>query len=362
MKAKQHKLNLYIGILIFLTMLYLLRAVFAPFIIGFVISYILLPVVDFLVIKCRIKSRALAIIIVFFLLIILFTAVLWPVFTKIVRDIVDFYSFLKKADYSKFIRQTKEIIIKFMDKPFLKKLKKEIKQMDYTSHFSGTVKSFVLNVVKGITTTATSMLSGAFTLALVPVVVFYMLLDTEGIKKGCMKLIPVAYKEEIIKIIRVFDEKIKSFFRGQLVICIIIGAIMTVGLMVAGIKFPHFIGPLSGLLNIIPYMGVLSFLVITAGVIVTTVGFTYAGLKQFLAVVIIISVVQALDGYLLTPKIIGESLKMNPLLILFVLTISGKIFGITGLVIAVPMTAAVKSILFDGVQNVGKDTNPQPGS
>lgn len=173
------------------------------------------------------------------------------------------------------------------------------------------------------------------------IVSIYLLRDFDDIVAHIRTLIPYSRRDKIDSMAREIDRLMRAYFRGYLIICLIIGLFLGFGYELIGLEGGFLVGFISGLFTIIPYVGpALGFLI----------AFSMA-LYQFglelgtLGVVLIYAATQALEGNFLTPKIIGDAVGLNPVIVLFALMVFGKIFGFLGLLLAIPLAAIVKVLM-----------------
>ena len=138
------------------------------------------------------------------------------------------------------------------------------------------------------------------------------------------------------------DEAIAGFVRGQTAVCLILGSFYAVGLTLAGLNFGLLIGLASGLITFIPYVGSMTGLVVATGVAIAQFWPEYT---PILIVLGIFFVGQFLEGYVLSPKLVGESVGLHPVWLMFALFAFGYLFGFVGLLIAVPLAAIIGVLL-----------------
>lgn len=180
------------------------------------------------------------------------------------------------------------------------------------------------------------LLNSAFVFLLVPFIAFYMLKDIELIKKTVWKLTPKKWRKEGIVFLKDVDESLGNYIRGQLFVCFLIGSAAALAFWIAGMNYPLLLGFIIGVTNVIPYFGPIIGAV-PAALLAATVS-----LKMVIIVISIIFVLQFLEGNILSPLIVGKSLHMHPLVIMFSLFLGGEIAGVIGMIIAVPFVAILK--------------------
>ena len=179
-------------------------------------------------------------------------------------------------------------------------------------------------------------------LIVTPVVAFYILVDWEKMVETVDGWLPRDHRGELREIAGEVDKAFAGFVRGQLSVCVFLGLWYGVGLSLIGLDFALLIGTAGGVLSIVPYIGSLTALVIGLGVAVVQ---KWPDLHLFLMTLAVIGSGQFLEGYVVSPKLVGESIGLHPVWLIFCLFAFGELFGFTGLLVAVPTSAALGVIL-----------------
>jgi len=186
-------------------------------------------------------------------------------------------------------------------------------------------------------------------LALVPVYVFYFLLEKRSIKRNWTDYLPVReskVKDEIVFVLHSINDCMIVFFRSQVLVAMCVGTLLTVGFLALGLDYAILLGVMAGLLGIIPYLGVA--LSIIPAFILSMVQFVPDGdwLKPIL-ILVWFAAVQAMEGFFISPKIIGDRVGLHPLTIIIAIMIGTTLLGgIVGGVLAIPMTAVLRTLMF----------------
>jgi predicted PurR-regulated permease PerM len=183
-------------------------------------------------------------------------------------------------------------------------------------------------------------------LSLVPVFTFYFLLEKQSIKEGWTSYLPVQeskFKDEAVFVISSINSYLIVFFRGQVLVALCDGVLFTIGFLAVGLPYAVLIGLLAGALSIVPYLG--AILTIIPAVILALVQF-HDWLHPIL-VVVVFGVVQTLEGFVISPKVMGDRVGLHPLtVIVSVLVGSLLLGGILGGILAIPLTAALRVLMF----------------
>ena len=171
-----------------------------------------------------------------------------------------------------------------------------------------------------------------------PIVAFYLLLDWDRMVERVDSWLPRDHKSDLESISSDINKAIAGFVRGQGSVCFILGSFYAVGLTLAGLNFGLLIGMFAGLVSFIPFVGSLIGLVIAVGVALVQF---WPDFWWVLLIIIIFAVGQFFEGNILQPKLVGESVGLHPVWLMFSLSAFGVLMGFTGLLIAVPVAAAI---------------------
>jgi len=204
--------------------------------------------------------------------------------------------------------------------------------------------SYIALTVSGGTKNFFASLGG---LLMIPFFAFYLLRDFDHITARAKELLPLRYREEVTVRAREIDVAMSSFVRGQLTVASILAAIYAVGLMLLGVPLGLVVGILAGFGNLVPFLGT------AIGVVLATlmVLLDWHGPGQLLAVYGVFALGQTLEGWYLTPKIVGESVGLSPFAVIIAVLVFGELFGFFGLLIAVPLAASLKIVLRVAVES-----------
>ncbi len=174
-------------------------------------------------------------------------------------------------------------------------------------------------------------------LALIPVVMFYVLRDWKLILGRFDELIPRRWEDEVRLLARQIDDVLAEFLHGQLLVMLVLAAYYALALWAVGLQHAFAIGILTGLLVFIPYVGYGLGLVLG----VAAALLQWSGLPFFLAVLAVYLVGQLLENYVLVPWLVGDRIGLHPLAVIFALLAGGQLFGFAGVLLALPVSAAL---------------------
>jgi predicted PurR-regulated permease PerM len=190
---------------------------------------------------------------------------------------------------------------------------------------------------RGLFTQGLGLLNAILNLTLLPIFVYYLLQDWDRAIEGIAGLIPPRYLPRIERVAREVDGRLSAFVRGQLTVCGALSFLYSVGLLIVGIDLAVPIGVLSGVLFIVPYLGTAVGIVLASVLAMMKFGFGWE-IVQAIAVFV---VVQGIEGYLLTPRIVGDKVGLHPLVVMVALLVGGSLLGIWGMFLAIPLTAVL---------------------
>jgi predicted PurR-regulated permease PerM len=199
------------------------------------------------------------------------------------------------------------------------------------------VRDVGLRVLSGVQRGGRLLIALLINLALIPVVMFYLLRDWNRIVERIDDLLPRRWEGKVRQIAREIDEVLAEFLRGQLMVMVVLAVYYAIALWAVGLEHAFAIGILTGLLVFIPYVGFGLGLVL--GIVAALLQFT--GWPFFLAVLAVYGVGQLVENYILIPYLVGDRIGLHPLAVIFALLAFGQLFGFAGVLIALPVSAAL---------------------
>ncbi|ANB61987.1 AI-2E family transporter [Anoxybacteroides amylolyticum] len=308
-----------------------LGTVLTPFVLGAFIAYLLHPVVEYL--HAKGWPRALAILLIY---VLFFGGIGYgaykgiPIFLKQLQDMTESLPLLVDT----YKGWTDKIHDGTAAWP------KQIHQRVETTILE--IEALLGLWIAKAVTSVKHVLNSVLVFLLVPFIAFYLLKDIERIKKAAWEWTPKKWRNEGIAFLKDVDKSLGSYVRGQLLVCVLVGSVAALSFWIAGMKYALLLGIIVGATNVIPYFGPIIG-AIPAALLAATVS-----LKMVLIVLAIIFVLQFIEGNVLSPLIVGKSLHMHPLVIMFSLFLGGEIAGVVGMMIAVPLVAIVKVAFLHG--------------
>lgn len=312
---------------VFLLTMWFLGDVILPFVLGGAIAYCLDPIADWFEARglSRIVSVALITLIAIFLFVVVFVLVV-PVMIQQTNALIDTAPAL-------FHRLQTWLTDRF---PQLMDENSTIRQQLVA--IGETIKSKGGDLLNGVLSSALSLINMLVLVVVVPVVTFYLLLDWDKLVARIDDLLPRDHVPVIRQIAREIDKTLASFIRGQGTVCLILGAYYAIGLMITGLNFGLVVGVIAGVISFIPYVGALVGGTLAIGLAL----FQFWGEWWLIgAVAAIFGVGQLLEGNFLTPKLVGGSVGLHPVWLIFALSVFGTLFGFVGMLVAVPVSAMI---------------------
>jgi predicted PurR-regulated permease PerM len=206
----------------------------------------------------------------------------------------------------------------------------------------GNIGKVITDAVGGIATGITSFISAltGFILAIVtvPFILFYLLKDGEKLPQMIKKMLPPRLRDDADSIFKDADHQIGAYIQGQILVAISIGIMVTIGFYIIGMDYAPLLGALAMITSVVPYLGPL--IAITPAVIIAIVTSPFMLVK----LAAVWTIVQLVDGKFISPQIMGKSLRIHPITIIFVLLTAGSLFGVAGVVLGIPGYALLKVV------------------
>ncbi len=216
---------------------------------------------------------------------------------------------------------------------------KNVQNLDIKQYFQlEKILAYVMSAIDAVT--------GIFDIFVAVIVSVYILAERVEILATIKRLAEAIFKEKTYKNIgKYFNNSNEIFFKfiaSQFLDAVIVGVMVTIAMSIMGIKFAPLLGFLIGLFNMIPYIGAIIAVAIAAIITLIT-----GGLSQAIWMLVVVIILQQIDANVINPKIIGQSLKISPLLVIFAITVGGAYFGILGMFLAVPVIAVIRILIED---------------
>lgn len=304
-----------------------IKAIVTPFFIAVIISYILNPIVNIL--NQRKVPRTIAVLLIYSVFLSSLTVIIMNMTPMFVSQIAELNEHMPQM-----AMRAQSLVDGFNQNQLLPDSVRNGFNHSLTK-LENSISMAISNYMNQIGNTI-NMLFIAF---IVPFVAFYILKDFQIIEKTALAIVPREHRKRTIKLLIDIDTALGNYIRGQLLVCLIIGALAYLGYWLIGMQYALLLASVVAVFNIIPYLGPF-FGAAPAIIMASTIS-----LKMMLFVAIVNLVVQILEGNVISPQVVGRTLHMHPLFIIFALLVGGEVAGIVGLILAVPFFAVMKVII-----------------
>ena len=345
MNEEKNKNLLFISFVVILGVcfaLYVSRRVVTPFFIAFALAYLMDPLVDRLVsFKISRTVSILILMLLFFLLLLGFGIFLIPIFSMQAdslakniptyigifqewsRPILDLFSGLDSTKIEDYLN---EWLSRFGELP--------MKALQFSSQFIWGSISNLFNIVLMFAN-----------LVIIPVVMFYLLRDFDLINEKLLTLVPPRLQKNSKDLVMAIDEVLSRFVRGQLMVAGLMGVMYSIGLFLCDTPMSLSLGIMAGLVNLVPYLGlVLGF--------IPSALLTYMHTQELMPVLAVAGVfgfVQAMEGMIITPRVVGDNIGLHPVAVILAVLLGGELFGLAGMILGVPVAAVLNVLMSRGI-------------
>lgn len=316
-----------IAIAVFLLALWALGDVILPFVLGGAIAYLLDPVADRL--EKLGLTRVLSVAVITVIGLFLFLILVLLVFPTLIQQSIA-------------LAEAAPALIDSLQATLAERFP-QLLDADSTIRLQldalGTkIQSQGGTVINGLLSSAMGLINIIVLLVVVPVVAFYLLLDWDNMVAKIDDMLPRDHAPIVRQLASQVDTTLASFIRGQGTVCLALGSYYAIALMIAGLNFGLVVGVVAGLISFIPYIGALVGGALAIGLAL----FQFWGDWVSIGIIAGIFVVgQFLEGNILTPKLVGQSVGLHPVWLIFALSVFGSLFGFVGMLVAVPMAAMI---------------------
>ena len=313
----------------------LLRDALLPFLIAWLLAYMMQPFVKFFQHKLRLRSRILSIMALFVSMVLIITLLVVMVVPSITEEADKTIELLRTHDPG-------EGHIPFIPQAWLDYLEANV---DFTQLMDYLNKENLLKATKQIAPQVWSFLSNTFSVLLSVTMVFlimlyfiFILLDYEKIANGWPQLIPGKYRPFVEGLVEDVECNMNRYFRGQALIALCVGVLLAVGFKIIDFPLAVTLGLFIGVLNLIPYMQTIGIIPMLILALLRSAETGENFWIIFGLALLVLGIVQMIQDLFLTPRIMGKAMGLNPAIILLALSIWGTLLGFIGLIIALPLT------------------------
>ncbi|WP_277098978.1 AI-2E family transporter [Coprobacter secundus] len=313
----------------------LLKGALLPFLVAWLLAYLIHPLVDFFKKKCHIRNNFLAIVTALISIILFFSLLGW-IFIPSILDEIDKIKIMIQ-DYS-----DNEYNIPFLPESWKLFIQENI---DFERIAGMMNKEDWSNLVKKALSETWIIISGSVSQIItivswfiVLIYLIFILLDYDKIICGFRNMIPRQYRRPVLSILSDVQVSMNRYFRGQALVAFIVGILFSIGFLIVGMPLAIVLGLFIGLLNMVPYLQIIGFIPTILLCLLRSAETNENFWVLFAACLVVFIVVQLIQDLFLVPRIMGHVTGLNPAIILLSLSIWGSLLGIIGMIIALPLT------------------------
>ncbi|MBY6241213.1 AI-2E family transporter [Methylosinus sp. Sm6] len=335
------------AIVLLMLFVHVVSAVLAPFVAGLALGYLLDPVADRL--QRAGLSRLGASLCILSIFLVILTAVIFftaPILTRQLSDFVVSLPGYLTTLQGLLARVSREATGDFArsvyEKLGLSTTDAPSDVQKYVNDITAEAARMAASFLQSLVSRGAALVNVASLVVITPVVAFYILLDWDDMVATLDSLVPPRHREEARAVARDIDKALSGFVRGQALVCLFLGLWYSIGLSLLGVNFGFLIGVSAGILSFVPYVGSITAFVLSI-VVATVQGWPDWRLPA--EAVALVGVGLFLDGNVLSPRLVGGSIGVHPVWLMFALLAAGSLFGFTGMLLAAPAAAAVGVVL-----------------
>ena len=317
-----------------------LSGVLIPFLVAWLIAYLLYPIVTFIQYKCHVKSRVLSIIITVLLIVGIIVGGCYLIIPPILQEMAHLKNIIVEyvttdSTVASVSGEVQNYIKRNID---LNEITKALTVQDVSQFLEKKVPQ-----VFSIVSSSVSAIVGFIASLIAIIYLFFILVDYELMAEGLFKLMPKGKRSIVQDIMMDLQKGMNGYFRGQAIIALCVGILFSIGFLIIGFPLAIPLGLFIGFLNLVPYLQVIGFIptIVLALLKAYDTGQSFWGI--ILSALIVFAVVQAIQDWVLTPRIMGKVTGLNAAVILLSLSIWGSLLGFVGLIVALPLTTLIVS-------------------
>jgi predicted PurR-regulated permease PerM len=317
-------------------LLYLLSPILTPFIVAALLAYLGDPLVDRL--EERRLPRSAAVSVVFLVIVGLLVLLLLILIPRIEEQISTLVA--KLPQYIDWLKLHLLPHIEGLLPADAKHWDAEALRNSLTQHWSK-AGGLLTGVWSSISASGVALVGWIGNLVLIPVLTFYLLRDWDRLVAGIEALLPRSSSPVWCRLASESDEVLGAFLRGQMLVMFALGVIYTTGLWLVGLDFALLIGMFAGIVSFVPYLGLI------VGILIAGIAsvLQFKGIDMLPWVIAVFVIGQLLEGFVLTPRLVGERIGLHPVAVIFAVMAGGQLYGFFGILVALPVAAVVLVLL-----------------
>ncbi|WCG28141.1 AI-2E family transporter [Enterococcus durans] len=305
-----------------------------PIILAGILYYLMNPVVDYLE-----KQRIPRIYSIIGLFVLVVALIVWGsvvIIPKIQEQTVSFV-----GNFPKYVDTIDNKLTEILRDPLFNQFRDQLESAGekFVSSAGDMLQDISKSTVQSLGSFVGAVATVLVAVLTMPFILFYLLKDGKQLAPYFVKFLPTRMRKQTLKVLGEMNDQVSSYIRGQLTVAFAVAIMFMIGFAIIGLDYAVTLGIVAGFLNLIPYLG--SFLAMIPAVFLAIV----AGPVMLVKVLIVFALEQTIEGRLISPLVLGNQLAIHPVTILLVLLTSGKLFGIIGVILGIPVYAAAKVII-----------------
>ena len=319
---------------IFTPIVVVVKTVILPIILTGIVYYLTVPIVNYLE-KRRIK-RVYSIIVLYLVIIGLLTILISsviPVLKEQTLSLID--------NSTEYFEQGIDMVQSITGSNIVNQIQQsgnfDFNQILNELQTRGT--SMLNNLFSNLTSFVGAVTEVIISIVTVPFILFYLLKDGKKLPVYILKLLPVRFRSQTYEVMSEMNHQISSYIRGQIIVSFVIGVLLYIGYLIIGLDYAPVLAVIAAFTSVVPYLG--PAIAITPAIIIAIVTSPFMLLK----LIVVWTIVQLVEGKLITPQIMGRNIRVHPITIIFVILTAGNLFGVVGVILAVPGYAILKVIV-----------------
>ena len=313
----------------------LIHTVAAPLLLSGIAYYLLNPIVDRLERRSKVK-RVYGIIMLYLIIAGIITLILLTVIPMIRIQLIGLID-----NFPKYSSQIQGEFISLTGSELFDKIQQNVGAdvTEITSKVTNWVTTFLNNALNGVGNFVGTLTEIVLAVITTPFILFYLLRDGKRLPDFILKFVPTALQPQTKMVMSEMNSQVASYIRGQIIVSCCIGALLYIGYLIIGLEYSLVLAIVAACTAVVPYLG--PAIAITPALVVAMVTSPFMLLKM----IIVWTAVQLIEGKFISPQIMGKTLKIHPITIIFVIIFAGKMFGVLGIILAVPGYAVLKVVV-----------------
>ncbi len=300
--------------------------IIVPFLVGAALAYVLYPLIR--AAQARGFSRSLSLVVFYIIIIALIGVFCWYALPRLAKEVGELATIM--PHYMEDAQQAVEYLDGLEVGGGIDQIiKSSLEQAE--THAYNALKKFINDLI--------GMAGSLLSLIFAPILAYYFITDWEKIRDGFLSLFPVNLRSRLINLGLEIDEVLSGFIQGHLTVCLIVGGLTGTAAALLGVKYAIIIGVINGVAELFPYLGPILGAIPSVALALTE------GSNKAIYLGLAILVIQQVEANLLSPRIVGDRVGLHPLLVIFALFSGGELFGIWGILLAVPVAAVMKVLI-----------------